>query len=196
MYFDRNGQKAGELDDDATVAPSLHLDKGALYPIEGAANDADGGATLKVEFIGTEIEKAIIIAVADTYELSHLILGHEDGAVATIDRRDEVLHNGTQGLELAHDIGSDVHKQQVVNGGDQFARLTPLAVGDYLVTHGHEGFNAMLRKPITCLEFATVRSTQGIPYLRGLMENFCRQGVMKIYRLLLVYSPTRRSLGS
>jgi hypothetical protein len=111
MYLGSYGQEARELDDNATVTDALYLDEGALYPIEGAPDDADSGAATQVKLFGTEIAELVIVAVADTDELRHLVLGNQDGFVATIHRTSEVLHNGNLWFELAHLRSRGANKQ-------------------------------------------------------------------------------------
>lgn len=69
----------------------LYLDEGALYAVEGAADDLDGGAFFQLYLVGSHVNQLIIVGVAHLHEMMHLVFGDCDGFSPSVIGLREIL---------------------------------------------------------------------------------------------------------
>ena len=147
----------------AFLAFVLHFYEGALDTIETAPDDSHACALGEVYLIGGEVDQAVVVALAHSYELLHLSVGDYDGHSAAIGIAGEVLEVIYSAFQLLYALFGGVSEYQVLDGGDELPPLLLLPVGDNRPPHGDEALHILAFEVLLCLKFATESGAHGKP---------------------------------
>ena len=147
----------------ALLAFVLHFYEGALDTIETAADDSHAGALGEVYLIGGEVDQAVVVGLAHSYELQHLSVGDYDGHSAAIGIAGEVLKVIYSALQFLDALFGGVSEYQVLDGRDELPTLLLLPVGDYGPPHGDETLHILAFEVLLCFQFAAEGGAHGKP---------------------------------
>ena len=160
---EHDGGDAANFHHHAFLAFILHFYKGALDTIEAAADDSHAGTLGEVYLIGGEVDQAVVVALAHSYELLHLSVGDDDGHSAPVGIAGEVLEVVNSALQFLDALFGGMSKYQVLDGGDELSRFVIACVGDYRPPHGDEALHILTFEVLLCLQFAAKGGAHGKP---------------------------------
>ena len=135
--YDNSGN-AGHKHCNMVLALALHLDEGALDPIEGATDNLHRSTLLEIHLGGLQVYELLIVSVAYLDEMIHLAVGNDDGNTMPRLGPGEVLQVGNLGLQCLYSTAGGIGKQQIADGRHEPTLLAMLAIAHRIVTHGYE----------------------------------------------------------